>query len=206
MATLFAPALDALIPQVPSRSFSTQLHTLLVSRRAAVLLRYRRPCQTSISFSGGKRIGNQPFSPLSQRDREFESISLRERVPVSVDSLLKPPKWPAPALYSHVWRHRRKAPSRNLRARRGRFLCRRVWRFYPCLSTRWLCVNRQRQASRPSGRLTIPPAVRAGPPAGHPPWTTPEKRKLIAVDGGLPLRNRSAARVGSLPSGIFLSF
>jgi len=69
-----------------------------------------------------------------------------------------------------------------------------------------LCVNRQRQASRPSGRLTIPPAVRAGPPTGHPPWTTPEKKKLIAVDGGLPLRNRSAARVGSLPSGIFLSF
>ena len=50
------------------------------SRQAAVLLRYGRPWQTSISFSGGKRIGNQPFSPLNQRDREVESISLRHRV------------------------------------------------------------------------------------------------------------------------------
>jgi hypothetical protein len=51
---------------------------LLVSRQA---VGPRRPSLTSIGFPGGEReVAEKALSPLNQRDREFESISLHHPV------------------------------------------------------------------------------------------------------------------------------
>src|ERR1700730_10456266 len=79
METGYAPALDAVTTQVPARSFSGEMHTLLVSRQVA------GPSPVPPTFADLYRLpwrekGKSPksaLSALSPRDRGVESISLR---------------------------------------------------------------------------------------------------------------------------------
>jgi hypothetical protein len=63
---------------------------------------------------------------LNQRDREFESTPLRQRVPVFGRNSVRL------GHHSDVWRHQRKALTGVSCAKRGQSLCWQLRRFHPC--------------------------------------------------------------------------